>query len=65
MRKPYLRIFLFMVIFATAFTGYASADVVAGPTIAAFIGIPVLIAAVIVIAAVLIAKTIKNRRDKK
>jgi uncharacterized membrane protein YkvI len=65
MRQRYLRIFLFIVVFATAFTGYAWADVAAGPTIAAFIGIPVIAAAVIIIAAVLIIKTIKNTRGKK
>lgn len=59
------RILLFALCFAVALSGYALADVAAGPMYAALIGIPLLIIAVAVIVIVIVVKVVQRNKSEK
>lgn len=63
MKKIFMTL-LFAVLFAAGLTGYALADVAAGPIVAVSIGVPLLIAAAAVIVIVAVVKAVRKKSAK-
>ncbi|MEG1790010.1 MAG: hypothetical protein RR230_05070 [Oscillospiraceae bacterium] len=60
--KKSLNILLLSLLFSVCLTGFALADVAAGPMIATVVGIPLAIIAVAVIVIVIIVKAVRKRK---